>query len=146
MLYLNKESIAKIDRNIIQNAVRQAYQLVLEKKFNMPDRMHVADKENMLLLMPCFSEKYFATKLVSVFPEAGKYNMPAVNGVIVLCDNVTGKPLAFMDGAAVTAERTGAVGGLGEAGDRQGIPIDVGVVGEEAGRANQQRGVFVGRA
>ncbi|WP_022663746.1 ornithine cyclodeaminase family protein [Desulfospira joergensenii] len=113
MLYLNKESISQIDRSMIQEAVRHAYHLVLDKAFNMPDRMHVADNENMLLLMPCFSEKYFATKLVSVFPEAGKHGLPAVNGVLVLCDNLTGQPLAFMDGAAVTAERTGAVGGLG---------------------------------
>ena len=79
----------------------------------MPDRMHVADDENTLLLMPCFSKKYFATKLVSVFPQAREYGQPAVNGILVLNDNQSGQPLAVMDGAAVTAQRTGAVGGLG---------------------------------
>nr|NJM01432.1 ornithine cyclodeaminase family protein [Desulfobacula sp.] len=59
------------------------------------------------------SGKYFSTKLVSVFPDAAKHGRPAVNGVMVLSDNISGQPLAIMDGAAITAQRTGAVGGLG---------------------------------
>ena len=113
MLFLNKYAIQKINQNIIQTAVEQAYKLVLNKNYNMPDRMHVADNQNTLLLMPCFSEKFFAAKLVSVFPEAQQHGQPAVNGVMVLSDNVSGQPLAIMDGAAITAQRTGAVGGLG---------------------------------
>ncbi|MBU1584762.1 MAG: ornithine cyclodeaminase family protein [Proteobacteria bacterium] len=113
MLFLNKDLIGKIDQNIIQTAVEKAYRLVLNKNYNMPDRVHVADHQNTLLLMPCFSEKFFATKLVSVFPEARQHGQPAVNGVMVFSDNVSGQPLAIMDGAAITAQRTGAVGGLG---------------------------------
>ena len=113
MLFLNKYAIQKMDQEVIQTAVEKAYQLVLSQNYNMPDRMHVADNQNTLLLMPCFSEKFFATKLVSVFPEARQHGQPAVNGVMVLSDNVSGQPLAIMDGAAITAQRTGAVGGLG---------------------------------
>lgn len=112
MLFLNKYAIQAIDRNVIQTAVESAYQLVLNRMYNMPDRMHVEDHQNTLLLMPCFSEKFFSTKLVSVFPDARQHGQPAVNGVMVLSDNVSGKPLAIMDGAAITAQRTGAVGGL----------------------------------
>ncbi len=112
MLFLNKEHIRNTDQGTIQDAIKQAYNLVLDNAFNMPDRMHVADKDHMLLLMPCFTEKYMATKLVSVFPDAAKFNQPAVNGTLSLCDNRSGAPLAFMNGAALTAERTGAVGGL----------------------------------
>lgn len=112
MLFLNKVAIGEIDQTSIQTAVETAYRLVLNKTYNMPDRMHVADGQNMLLLMPCFTDKFFATKLVSVFPEAQKHGHPAVNGVMVLADNLTGQPLAIMDGAALTAQRTGAVGGL----------------------------------
>lgn len=113
MLFLNKEAILKIDRDIIQEAVEQAYRLVLNKNYNMPDRMHVTDNQNTLLLMPCFSQKFFATKVVSVFPGAHQYGQPSVNGVMVLSDNTSGLPLAIMDGAAVTTQRTGAVGGVG---------------------------------
>ncbi len=111
MLFLNKYSIQKMDQGLIQTAVEKAYQSVLSQNYNMPDRMHVIDHENTLLLMPCFSENFFATKLVSVFPKAREHGQPAVNGVMVLSDNVSGQPLAIMDGAAITAQRTGAVGG-----------------------------------
>lgn len=112
MIFLNKYAIENIDHAIFQKAVEQAYRLVLSKRYNMPDRMHVADSQNTLLLMPCFAGKYFTTKLVSVFPEAYQHGQPAVNGMVVLCDNVSGQPLALTDGAALTAQRTGAVGGL----------------------------------
>lgn len=115
MLFLNKIDIAAIDPELIQNAVYKSYELVLSNAYTMPDRVHVEEGENTLLLMPCFSGAYFATKLVSVFPDAPKMNLPAVNGIMTLADNKTGKPLAIMDGAAVTAQRTGAVGGLGVA-------------------------------
>ncbi|MCP4671285.1 MAG: ornithine cyclodeaminase family protein [Desulfobacula sp.] len=112
MLFLNKHTILKIDHTIIQNAVEDAYKLILNSNYNMPDRMHVPDNNNTLLLMPCFSRDFFATKLVTVFPEAQRHGQPAVNGILVLCDNISGKPLAVMDGAALTAQRTGAVGGV----------------------------------
>ena len=115
MLFLNKTEIAAIEPELIQNAVYKSYELVLSNAYTMPDRVHVEEGENTLLLMPCFSGSYFATKLVSVFPGAPKMNLPAVNGIMTLADNQTGKPLAIMDGAAVTAQRTGAVGGLGAA-------------------------------
>ncbi|OQY50477.1 MAG: hypothetical protein B6230_06240 [Desulfobacteraceae bacterium 4572_89] len=113
MLFLNKKDIGKIGQEVIQNAVKKAYELILDKSYNMPDRMHVGDGQNTLLLMPCFTKEFFATKLVSVFPNANEFDQPAVNGVMVLSDNKSGQPLAIMDGAAITAERTGAVGGLG---------------------------------
>ena len=43
MLFLNKYAIQKMDQNIIQTAVEQAYRLVLSQNYNMPDRMHVAN-------------------------------------------------------------------------------------------------------
>ena len=112
MLVLNKSDIGNPDPNFIQASVQKAYEIMQDNRFNMPDRVHISDRENMLLLMPCFSGSYFATKLVSIFPDAVKQALPVINGVVVLCDNVSGRPLAILDGAAVTARRTGAVGGL----------------------------------
>lgn len=113
MLILNRKDISLVDRKLIQEAVYHAYDLMGSGRCNMPDRTHVRDGDNALLFMPCFGDRYFAAKLVSVFPDAPKTGLPAVNGLMTLADNTSGKPLAVMDGAAVTAERTGAVGGLG---------------------------------
>ncbi len=77
----------------------------------MPDRIHVSHRENMLLLMPCFSDDHVAAKLVTVFPDAPESGLPVVNGMVILADNHTGQPLAVLNGAALTARRTGAVGG-----------------------------------
>lgn len=112
MLFLNKKDIHLINPAHIQDAVALAYGLFLRNDYNMPDRMHVQDNENTLLLMPCFTGRYFGTKLVSVFPEAVNFNHPVVNGVMVLSDSSSGRPVAILDGAALTAQRTGAVGGL----------------------------------
>jgi len=112
MRFFNKQAIESLDLEDIQKAVAHAYSLVLDNAFHMPDIMHVPREENTLLLMPCFSGDHFATKLVSVFPGAAASGLPVVNGILVLADNHTGAPLAIMDGAALTAARTGAVGGL----------------------------------
>lgn len=112
MRYFNKKDISTVDLSVVLDAISSAYELVLDENYNMPDRSHVHDQDNTLLLMPCFANGYFATKLVSVFPDAPKKGALAVNGIMTLADNTTGMPLAVMDGAALTALRTGAVGGL----------------------------------
>jgi ornithine cyclodeaminase len=63
--------------------------------------------------MPCFGEKYFCTKLVSVFPQNRLKQKPVIYGTVVLNDGETGEPLAILDGSKLTAMRTAAVGSLG---------------------------------
>ena len=79
----------------------------------VPQRLHLDRGENTLLLMPCFGEKYFSTKLVSVFPENLKKKKPMIYGSVVLNDGETGEPLAVLDGSKLTAMRTAAVGTVG---------------------------------
>ncbi|HUG83794.1 MAG TPA: gamma-glutamylcyclotransferase, partial [Euzebya sp.] len=65
-------------------------------------------------VMPCHlpddgrDPAIFTTKLVGVFSAA----RPAVNGLIAVQNATTGKPLATIDAAAVTAARTAAASGL----------------------------------
>ncbi|MBF0290231.1 MAG: hypothetical protein HQM14_20640 [SAR324 cluster bacterium] len=47
-------------------------------------------------------------KWVSVFSSNAKLNIPAIMGVIILSDLNTGQPIAFMDCAYITAQRTAA--------------------------------------
>lgn len=115
MRFFNQETIDRIPYEVIQKAVEQAYLMQMDQKFHMPDRIHVPREENTLLLMPCFGDAYMATKLVTVFPKAPETGFPVVNGLVILADNHTGQPLVILDGAALTARRTGAVGGLAAA-------------------------------
>src|SRR5499427_2476742 len=52
---------------------------------------------------------YFAAKTNANFPHNGaRHGLPTIQGVVVLCDAVTGQPLAVMDSMALTALRTAA--------------------------------------
>ncbi len=113
MLILDHKSMLEVvSRNELVNSVEQAVRMYEEGGFHMPDRTHIDYRGNTLLLMPCFTEKHMATKLVSLFPENKKRELPVLFGVMVLNDGNTGKPLAVLDGAALTALRTGAVGSV----------------------------------
>ena len=83
----------------------------------MPPRQHLeidsADNPGTLLLMPCWEAgAYLALKVVSVFPLNPQRSLPTVIGTVLLFDGSTGKPLAAMDGSAVTVRRTSAASAL----------------------------------
>jgi ornithine cyclodeaminase len=54
----------------------------------------------------------FGAKLVSLLPGNPENGLPAVQGLVVLFDQLTGSPLALVDGAAVTCLRTAAASAL----------------------------------
>lgn len=114
MIVLNEADIIKaVDFNELLKSVEEAFLIQEEGNFNMPDRTHIDHEGNVLLLMPCFTDDYFSTKLVSVFPENKKLGKPAIYGSVVLNDGKTGETLAILNGSKLTALRTGAVGALG---------------------------------
>jgi ornithine cyclodeaminase/alanine dehydrogenase-like protein (mu-crystallin family) len=94
------------------DAIEQAYTIELAGAYSMPPRIHIDHQENTLLYMPCFLENIFGTKFLSLFPGNAIRNQPVINGVVMLNEAASGKPVAILDGAKVTAIRTGAVGGV----------------------------------
>src|SRR5262249_27693245 len=55
------------------------------------------------------SPAYFATKINGNFPgNRERFNLPTIQGLIVLCDAINGSPLAVMDSIEITTLRTGA--------------------------------------
>jgi len=94
------------------DAIEQAYAIELAGAYSMPPRIYIDHQENTLLYMPCFLENIFGTKFLSLFPGNATRNQPVINGVVMLNEAATGKPVAILDGAKVTAIRTGAVGGV----------------------------------
>ncbi len=113
MLYLNSAEISKaagLDQ--VMDAVENAYALDLSGKYEMPPRMHVNHEGNSLLYMPCFTGGIFGTKILTLFPANASKDKPVIQGLVLLNDPETGAPLALLDGARLTAVRTGAVGGV----------------------------------
>ncbi len=111
MKIFEKEEIeALVNRKELIKIIENSFRIYESGNFYMPDRMHVHNGENTLLLMPCFSGEYFSTKLVSVFPKNVEVYKPVIYGNVILNSGNSGEPFAVMDGAAVTSLRTGAVG------------------------------------
>jgi len=114
MLILNQKEIwSALSLEEALTAMEEAFQLFEAGNFHMPDRMHAHHGDNTLLLMPCFTDQFFGTKLVSVNHENPRRNLPSIYGSMILNDGKSGEALALMNGAALTAFRTGAVGGIG---------------------------------
>lgn len=65
-----------------------------------------------LLLMPAANDQGVGVKLVTVNPSNPGRGLPLIHGLFVLFDPDSLKPWLGVDGAALTALRTGAVSGL----------------------------------
>ena len=114
MLILNQKQIESLlSRSEVLEVIEEAFTIFQEGNFDMPDRMHAHYNNITLLLMPCFTSQYFGTKLVSVNPKNQAVGKPSIYGNMILNDSETGEPLALLNGAALTAVRTGAVGATG---------------------------------
>lgn len=114
MLYLNRKDISKlINYNEVVMQIERAFDIYEKKQFTMPDRIHAMFNDETYLYMPCFTDKIKGTKVLTLFPDNPKKNMEVIQGLMILNDTETGKTKCILDGAAVTAYRTGAVGGVG---------------------------------
>jgi len=85
-----------------------------------PPRQIVGTASGQVLLMPAEIPPFAGVKVVTVAPGNPALGLPRVNGVYVLFDSATLRPVAQFDAAALTAVRTAAVSAL--AVDRLAIP------------------------
>ena len=114
MIFLGKEEVEKlVDPNEIMDQIEEAYRIFGADAYYMPPRPVIEHENKTLIYMPCFTENVIGTKMLTIFPENAKLGLPSLDGLVILNDRTTGAPLAIMDGQAVTAWRTGAVGGVG---------------------------------
>ena len=97
------------------DAVEAAYRDVAAGRDRSPLRSHVELSDGALLLMPGVREggAGASVKLVTVMPRNAERGLPTIQALVVWFDAATGRPLALLDGAAVTAMRTGAASGVG---------------------------------
>lgn len=77
-----------------------------------PQRTSVAAPGGELLLMPAASGAYAGVKVAGVAPGNPALGLPRITGSYLLLDGPTLRPLALLDGAALTALRTPAVSAL----------------------------------
>ena len=116
MQNITAEQVAQsLDYPSLVEALREAFQ----KDISVPMRHHHdmeqpnGQRESTLLLMPAWeSGKSVGVKLVTVSPENGKKDLPAIQGIYILFDGDTGTPKALIEAKTLTARRTAAASAL----------------------------------
>lgn len=127
MLFLNKDEMMQtLTLPKVMDKVEEAYRIFAGGEFYMPERPVFVHKGDTVLYMPCFMGEYFSTKFLTLFPGNPAQGLPYINGLMLLNDRATGETLAVMDAGALTAIRTGAVGGCGM---RAFAPVDAAAAG-----------------
>jgi ornithine cyclodeaminase/alanine dehydrogenase-like protein (mu-crystallin family) len=96
------------------DVMSDAFSQLSNGTLQMPVRM-VSDFDDLsLLYKPAASKRegIIAVKLLTQTGSNRNRSLPIIQGIIVLADYVDGRFLALMDGASITALRTGAASGL----------------------------------
>ncbi len=115
MLYLNSAEIKKtINYKELVGIIEDTLKLYETGNFVQPDRITVnRNEKESYLYMPSFTEEVKGTKVITLFGDNLAKGVPTLQGVMLLNDVETGKIKCILDGASITAYRTGAVGACG---------------------------------
>ena len=112
-LYLSRQDIAELNismKNIIKT-VEVAFREHGLKNVEMPPKPGIHSYPDAFIhAMPVYMPglKIQGMKWVSGYPEARKYGLPYIMGILVLNDTKTGAPYCVMECGLETAMRTGA--------------------------------------
>lgn len=97
-------------------AMRDAFGQLSGGQVTLPPRQHIdaSSEHGTALVMACHSavQKRFTLKFITLFNQNRLKGLPLIHALVILTDGATGEHLAVMDGASLTALRTGAASGL----------------------------------
>jgi alanine dehydrogenase len=95
--------------------MKEAYAQLSAGQATVPLRSHMSVPEysGISLVMPAFLRKSgdLGVKVVSVYPDNVKKGEPAIYAAVLMLDISNGRPVALLEGGALTAIRTGAASG-----------------------------------
>ena len=114
--FIDREAMRRsVSTSDLLDAVEAAYRDVAAGRDRSPLRSHVEMPDGTLLLMPGVREggTGASVKLVTVMPGNAARGLPTIHALVVWFDAETGRPVAILDGATLTAMRTGAASGVG---------------------------------
>ncbi len=117
VLILDRKAVESlVDMREAIKAIEKVFLEFHEGKAVSPKRLiiDVAKHKGLMYYMPSYlsESESLAIKIVAQYDENLKYGLPTILASILLSDPQNGKPLAMMEGAYLTALRTGAASGV----------------------------------
>lgn len=115
VLFLGREIIEDLlNMEEVLKAVEHSFKLEAEGSVHAPPKLYLdlPQYQGDFRAMPAYIDGSAGMKWVSVYPDNRRRELLSVVATIILCDPVTGYPLAIMDGTYITDMRTGAAGGV----------------------------------
>jgi ornithine cyclodeaminase/alanine dehydrogenase-like protein (mu-crystallin family) len=100
-------------------AERTMIALVADAELPAKIGVHPRPADSLVHAMPAFlrgadaggRDDRIGMKWVAVFPSNNAIGLPAIHGLVILNDAMTGRPAAILDGGPITALRTAAISG-----------------------------------
>ena len=96
-------------------AMKEAYTQLSNGQASVPlrSRINVTQHEGITFFMPALlhNTQDMAVKIVSVFPRNPDKGLATITAVVIALNSETGQPIAVLEGASLTAIRTGAASG-----------------------------------
>jgi alanine dehydrogenase len=115
LVLTGSQAEALLDVDALIDALASAMADLSAGRASVPDRIAaLVPGQGMLAAMPGYvpSAGILMSKLVSLYPGNAGSALPTHQAVIVVFDPGTGQPIALLDGAVITASRTGACSAL----------------------------------
>ncbi len=117
MLIINRQEVERLlSMSACIDAMADAMRAASSGAVTMPLRLFspLADDSGSLGVMPgsALDPPLFGAKVISLRFDNPAKGLPAVQGYVSLFDHETGRPVAVIEGASVTAIRTAAASGL----------------------------------
>jgi alanine dehydrogenase len=109
ILILSAQDVQRLlDPDGLLDALADGFRALSAGQVDAPKRIGVSvPAAGFLLAMPAYQQDHeIAVKLVSVFHDNARLDLPTHQALICVFDPMTGAPLAVMDGTAITALRT----------------------------------------
>jgi ornithine cyclodeaminase/alanine dehydrogenase-like protein (mu-crystallin family) len=114
MLILNHRDLLDLLPPLrIMEAVERGVRAQQAGAVAVPERDHLHWQGATLLTMPSGNDAFLGVKSVAVVPSNAQRGLPVTGGGMLLMRADTCEPIALLNAAALTCQRTGAVGALG---------------------------------
>ncbi|MBI3697859.1 MAG: ornithine cyclodeaminase family protein [Acidobacteria bacterium] len=111
---LTAEEVARaLPMHLAIEGMKHAFTRLSTGEAMMPprSRLDIPGADGILLTMPAYVEPSLAVKVVSVYSNNPARGLPLIYATVLALDAATGRLLALLEGATLTAIRTGAASG-----------------------------------